>query len=248
MCWPTSAAGSNMREIVLDTETTGFDAEKDDRIVEIGAIELLNHLPTGRVFHVYINPERSMPKDAFEVHGLGDDFLRDKPKFAEIVQDFVDFVADDARLVIHNASFDMKFLNAELRRAGRATLPWSRALDTLALAREKFPGAPASLDALCRRFGVDNSGRERHGALLDSELLAEVYLELIGGRQPDLMLDRTGPASDAETPGSSPAGGPARRAARPAPLPPRLTEAEAEAHAAFVARLGEAAIWARYST
>jgi DNA polymerase-3 subunit epsilon len=232
-----------MREIVLDTETTGFDAEKDDRIVEIGALELFNHLPTGRTFHVYINPERSMPKDAFEVHGLGDDFLRDKPKFAEIVRDFLDFIADDARLVIHNASFDMKFLNAELRRAGFATLPWSRALDTLALAREKFPGAPASLDALCRRFGVDNSNRELHGALLDSQLLAEVYLELIGGRQPDLVLDSPGLVTETASGGA--AGRP--RATRPRPLPARLTEAEAEAHAAFLAKLGEAAIWTRYS-
>lgn len=232
-----------MREIVLDTETTGFDADKDDRIVEIGALELINHLPTGRTFHVYINPERSMPQDAFEVHGLGDDFLRDKPKFAQIVQDFVDFVAEDARLVIHNASFDMKFLNAELRRAGFPTLPWSRALDTLALAREKFPGAPASLDALCRRFGVDNSGRELHGALLDSELLAEVYLELIGGRQPDLVLDQPGRGG---TSGGQ-ASGDDRRAARPAPLPPRLTEAEVEAHAQFIAKLGEASVWRRFS-
>ncbi|MBU3029062.1 DNA polymerase III subunit epsilon [Paracoccus marinaquae] len=230
-----------MREIVLDTETTGFDAEKDDRIVEIGALELVNHLPTGRTFHVYINPERPMPQEAFEVHGLGDDFLRDKPKFAEIVQQFMDFIADDARLVIHNASFDMKFLNAELKRTGRPHLPWSRALDTLALARGKFPGAPVSLDALCRRFGVDNSGRELHGALLDSELLAEVYLELIGGRQPDLVLDQPGRSAGGGAGGQA---GP--RATRPAPLPPRLTEAEAQAHAEFVARLGAEAIWARY--
>lgn len=232
-----------MREIVLDTETTGFDAEKDDRIVEIGALELMNHLPTGRTFHVYINPERPMPQEAFEIHGLGDDFLRDKPKFAQIVQDFVDFIADDARLVIHNASFDMKFLNAELKRAGYPVLPWSRALDTLALAREKFPGAPASLDALCRRFGVDNSGRELHGALLDSELLAEVYLELIGGRQPDLVLDQPGQDSAA---GPARNAGAAPRGARPSPLPPRLTEAEAAAHAEFVAGLGEESVWARY--
>lgn len=233
-----------MREIVMDTETTGFDADKDDRIVEIGGIELVNHLPTGRTFHRYINPERPMPKDAFEVHGLGDDFLRDKPKFAEIVQEFVDFIGEDARLVIHNASFDMKFLNAELRRLGRPALPWSRALDTLALARERFPGAPASLDALCRRFGVDNSNRQRHGALLDSELLAEVYLELIGGRQPDLVLDRPaagGVSGDAQT------GAMRHRGPRPVPLPPRLTAAEAAAHAEFVARLGESAVWARYS-
>lgn len=234
-----------MREIVLDTETTGFDAEGADRIVEIGALELINHLPTGRTFHVYINPERSMPKEAFDVHGLGDDFLRDKPKFAEIVKSFIDFISDDARLVIHNAAFDMKFLNAELRRAGHPVLPWSRALDTLMLAREKFPGSPATLDALCRRFGVDNSGRELHGALLDSELLAEVYLELIGGRQPDLVLNQPGTAVTGPGPGSE---GPARpRQPRLRPLPPRLTAAEAEAHAAFVAKLGDEAIWARYA-
>lgn len=231
-----------MREIVMDTETTGFDADKDDRIVEIGGIELVNHLPTGRTYHVYINPERPMPKEAFEVHGLGDDFLRDKPKFVEIVQGFVDFIGDDARLVIHNASFDMKFLNAELRRAGRPTLPWSRALDTLALAREKFPGSPATLDALCRRFGVDNSNRQLHGALLDSELLAEVYLELIGGRQPDLVLDQPGRGTAAGVQSANT--GP--RAPRPQPLAPRLTDAEAAAHAEFVARLGETAVWARY--
>jgi len=232
-----------LREIVMDTETTGFDADKDDRIVEIGGIELVNHLPTGRTFHVYVNPERPMPKEAFEVHGLGDDFLRDKPKFADVVQGFVDFIGDDARLVIHNASFDMKFLNAELRRLGRPPLPWSRALDTLALAREKFPGSPATLDALCRRFGIDNSNRQLHGALLDSELLAEVYLELIGGRQPDLVLDQPGrgPAAGPQGAGSGP------RAARPHPLAPRLTEAEAAAHAEFVAKLGETAVWARYT-
>lgn len=192
-----------MREIVLDTETTGFYHDKDDRIVEIGALELEGHLPTGRTFHVYINPERPMPKEAFDVHGLGDDFLRDKPKFAEIAQDFIDFVGDDSRLVIHNASFDMKFLNAELKRAGFPTLPWERALDTLAMARDKFPGAGNSLDALCRRFGVDNSGRELHGALLDSELLAEVYLQLIGGVSPTLFLTnrkRTARARRGRTP------------------------------------------------
>lgn len=231
-----------MREIVMDTETTGFDADKDDRIVEIGGIELLNHLPTGRTFHVYINPERPMPREAFEVHGLGDDFLRDKPRFAEIAQGFLDFIGDDARLVIHNASFDMKFLNAEFRRLGRPALPWSRALDTLALAREKFPGSPATLDALCRRFGIDNSNRQLHGALLDSELLAEVYLELIGGRQPDLVLDQPGQGAVAGPQGDSTG----RRGPRPVPLPPRLTPAEATAHAEFVARLGETSVWARY--
>lgn len=233
-----------MREIVLDTETTGFDAENDDRIVEIGALELINHLPTGRHYHVYINPQRSMPQEAFEIHGLGDDFLRDKPVFSQIAQDFLDFIAADSRLVIHNASFDMKFLNAELRRAGFPILDHSRALDTVALARKKFPGSPASLDALCRRFGVDNSGRDLHGALLDSELLAEVYLELIGGRQPDLVLDR--PQSNAA---SDPQGSRAQstqRSTRPAPLAPRLTAQESAAHDAFVEGLGDDAIWRRY--
>jgi DNA polymerase III subunit epsilon len=229
---------------VLDTETTGFDAEGSDRIVEIGALELMNHLPTGRTFHVYINPERPMPKEAFDVHGLGDDFLRDKPKFAEVAPGFVDFVGPDAKLIIHNASFDMKFLNAELRRAGYPTLPPSRALDTLMLAREKFPGSPATLDALCRRFGVDNSGRDLHGALLDSELLAEVYLELIGGRQPDLVLDAARQEDD-RTPETARQVRPA--SARPLPLPSRLTAAEAEAHAAFVAGLGEGSVWTRYA-
>ena len=170
-----------MRQIFLDTETTGLDPKTGDRIVEIGAVELMNHLPTGRTYHQYINPERPMPKEAFDVHGLGDDFLRDKPKFAQIVQDFVDFIGDDAKLVIHNAQFDMKFLNAELKWAGRAVMPYSRAVDTLEIARNKFPGAQNSLDALCRRFRIDNSNRTLHGALLDSELLAEVYLALRGG-------------------------------------------------------------------
>lgn len=233
-----------MREIVLDTETTGFDAEKDDRIVEIGALELLNHMPTGQTFHVYINPERSMPADAFEVHGLGDDFLRDKPKFAEIAKDFLDFIAEDSKLVIHNASFDMKFLNAELKRAGHPTIPWNRALDSLAIARQKFPGSPASLDALCRRFGIDNSNRELHGALLDSELLAEVYLELIGGRQPDLVLDQPTTTSNK---GAVDTGETFTVKTRPSPLPPRLTEEEAAAHAEFLVRLGDDSVWSRYS-
>ena len=196
-----------MREIVLDTETTGFDPESGDRIVEIGALELNKHLPTGKTFHKYINPQRSMPQDAFEVHGIGPDLLdtpraaekgevtlKDKPVFAKIGQEFLDFVGD-AKLVIHNASFDMKFLNAELKWMGLPTLPMDQAIDTLAIARKKFPGAPASLDALCRRFGVDNGARTLHGALLDSEILAEVYLELIGGRQPGFgSISQTSPA------------------------------------------------------
>ncbi|WP_299842002.1 DNA polymerase III subunit epsilon [uncultured Paracoccus sp.] len=231
-----------MREIVLDTETTGFEAEQGDRIVEIGAIELVNHLPTGRTFHEYIDPERSMPKEAFDVHGLGDDFLRGKPKFAEIAQKFIGFIGEDAKLVIHNAKFDMKFLNAELKRAGHAPLPWSRALDTVGLAREKFPGSPASLDALCRRFGIDNSNRTLHGALLDSELLAEVYLELIGGRQPDLILG--GPTVSQDRTDATQQTGAQRP--RPQPLPSRLTEDEAAAHAEFVTKLGADALWLRF--
>jgi DNA polymerase III subunit epsilon len=226
-----------MREIVLDTETTGFEPTEGDRIVEIGAVELFNHMPTGRTYHQYINPERPMPKAAFEVHGLGDDFLRDKPVFREIAQAFLDFVGSDL-LVIHNASFDMKFLNHELGVVGLPKLPTAQALDTLAIARQKFPGSPASLDALCRRFGVDNSNREKHGALLDSEILAEVYLELIGGRQPDfaLSLDRQNSASGVQTEEWRPK-------PRPTALPPRITEVEIAAHIAFVEKLGDAAVW-----
>lgn len=227
-----------MREIVLDTETTGFEPSEGHRIVEIGAVELFNSLPTGRTYHQYINPQRLMPKEAFEVHGLGDDFLRDKPLFAAVGQAFLDFVGD-ARLVIHNAAFDIKFLNFELQKVGLPALSWDRVTDTLTMARQKFPGSPASLDALCRRFGVDNSAREKHGALLDSEILAEVYLELIGGRQPDLVLAPAGARNSS--------GGEVASEWRPrprfAPLPSRLTEAEAAAHAKFVAKLGEAAIW-----
>ena len=224
-----------MREIVLDTETTGLDPATGDRIVELGAVELLNHMPTGRSFHRYINPQREVPAEAVEVHGLTTAFLADKPVFAAIAAEFAAFLGD-ARLIIHNAAFDMKFLNAELGWAGQAGLPWARAVDTLELARRRFPGAQNSLDALCRRFGVDNTGREKHGALLDSELLAEVYLELIGGRQPDLILTVV-------TSGAA-AGAIWAPAAAPAPPPPLLTPAEAAAHAAFIAELGDQALWA----
>lgn len=228
-----------MREIVLDTETTGFEPSEGHRIVEIGAVELENHMPTGNTYHQYINPERNMPREAFEVHGLGDDFLRDKPVFKEIGRSFLDFIGD-AKLVIHNAAFDVKFLNFELKRMGLPTIEWSRAIDTLAIARQKFPGSPASLDALCRRFGVDNSAREKHGALLDSEILADVYLELIGGRQPDFGLASQPAKStfDAALQADD-----WRPRPRPEPLLPRLTEAEATAHAAFVAKLGDSALW-----
>ncbi|WP_099825016.1 DNA polymerase III subunit epsilon [Oceaniglobus indicus] len=229
-----------MREIVLDTETTGFEPEAGDRIVEIGAVELLNHMPTGRTFHEYINPQRAMPAEAFAVHGLGDDFLRDKPVFSAIGQKFLDFVGD-AKLVIHNAAFDMKFLNAELGWLGLPQLPWEQALDTLAIARKRFPGSPASLDALCRRFGIDNSSRTLHGALLDSEILAEVYLELIGGRQPDLVLSGSPRNQDSQA-GSSEAWRPRPRAIK---LKSRITPEEAAAHAAFVAAMGDGAVWRR---
>lgn len=177
-----------MREIVLDTETTGLNPFEGDRLVEIGCCEMLNHVTTGRTYHVYINPERDVPEEAYAIHGLSSDFLSGHPVFAEIVGDFLDFVAD-APLIIHNAEFDMRFLNAELERAGQTVFPANRAIDTLALTRRKFPGSPASLDALCRRFGIDNSNRTFHGALLDAELLAECYLELCGGRQPGLTFD-----------------------------------------------------------
>lgn len=227
-----------MREIVLDTETTGFDPETGDRIVEIGAVELMGHMATGRTYHQYINPERGMPDEAFQVHGLGDEFLRDKPKFAEVGQAFVDFIGD-AKLIIHNAAFDIKFLNAELKWMGLPAIPWEQAIDTLEIARKRFPGSPASLDALCRRFNIDNTARTLHGALLDSEILAEVYLELIGGRQPDFGLSSTATQSDenAETRWAP--------SPRPKPLSPRITDEEAAAHAAFVAALGEGALWGK---
>lgn len=194
-----------MREIVLDTETTGFDPYAGHRIVEIGCVELINRMATGKVYHQYINPERDMPEEAFKVHGLSEDFLSGHPVFKDIAQDFLDFI-EDAALVIHNASFDMKFLNAELEWLSIPHIPMDRAVDTLAIARKKFPGSQVSLDALCRRFEIDNSSRDFHGALLDSKLLAEVYLELTGGRQPGLELagDDNGGYSDMSAFGNKP--------------------------------------------
>jgi len=223
-----------MREIVLDTETTGLDPAGGHRIVEIGCLELDNYIPTGQTFHVYINPQRDMPVEAFNVHGLSDDFLAGQPLFSQVVEDFLEFIGE-SDLVIHNAAFDMKFLNAELARLTLDPLPMSRAIDTLAMARSKFPGAQASLDALCKRFGIDNSARDKHGALLDSELLAEVYLELRGGRQAgfSLAVDRQTVAADA----------PAHRNTR-APRAHAPTAAELAAHAAFIAAL-ENPIWKR---
>ncbi len=176
-----------MREIILDTETTGMDPSQGDRLVEIGCVEVMNFVPTGRTYHVYINPERDVPAEAVAVHGLTAAFLKDKPVFSQIYTDFLDFLAE-GHLVIHNAEFDMKFINAELKKVGHKPVPEKRVTDTLKMARKKFPGSPASLDALCRRFSVDNSGRDFHGALLDAQLLAEVYLELMGGRQHGLGL------------------------------------------------------------
>lgn len=231
-----------MREIVLDTETTGLDPFQGHRVVEIGAVELFNHMPTGRTYHEYLNPQRDMPVEAFDVHGLSAEFLSDKPLFHQIGQKFLEFCGE-SRLVIHNASFDMKFLNAELDRARLPKLPLTQALDTLAISRKKFPGSPSSLDALCRRFGIDNSAREKHGALLDSEILAEVYLELIGGRQPGLVLDSAGSGASRQTS----EGDVWRPRPRQKALTPRLTMQEAEAHDAFIQGLGDTALWTKMS-
>lgn len=229
-----------MREIVLDTETTGLDPGTGDKIVEIGAVELWNHLPTGKTFHKYLNPERNMPEEAQAVHGLTEDFLRDKPLFSQIVDDFLRFIKD-SKLIIHNASFDMKFINAELELAKKSKLSGDIAIDTLSIARKKFPGSPASLDALCRRFNIDNSARTLHGALLDSEILAEVYLELIGGRQPDFGL------SDINTNDNKKLEENRQTTKRPEPLKKRLTEDEEKAHSVFVKKLGENSVWHKIS-
>jgi DNA polymerase-3 subunit epsilon len=226
-----------MREIVLDTETTGFDPATGHRIVEIGCVELINHVPTGEHFHVYLNPERDMPQEAFNVHGLSEEFLSDKPLFAEIADAFCAFIGE-SQLVIHNADFDLKFLNWELKAIGRPLLPRERALDTVGMARKRFPGSPASLDALCRRFGIDNSNREKHGALLDSELLADVYLELIGGREPGLALATKRQAAVAAAAAAQTA--PVRETR--SPRPHAATEEERAAHGEFVAKLTDA-LW-----
>lgn len=218
-----------MREIILDTETTGFDPAQGDRIVEIGCVETQYHIATGETFHCYINPERDMPEGAFSVHGLSEEFLSDKPVFAEVVENFLRFIGD-APLVIHNAEFDMKFLNSELKKLGRPMLDRDRSIDTVAIARRKFPGAQANLDALCRRFDVDLSRRDKHGALLDAELLAEVYLQLCGGLQPGLELSGT------EAAGDSPVL--VQRQAR-APRPHAPSAEELAAHATLVEALNE---------
>jgi len=228
-----------MREIVLDTETTGFDAQGSDRIVEIGCVELINHIPSGCEWHSYLDPERDMPQAAFEVHRLSGEFLKGKPLFADIAEDFLAFIEQD-NLIIHNADFDVGFLNAELGRIERPSIVMDRVTDTLALARRKHPGASNSLDALCKRYGVDASGRKVHGALIDCGLLAGVYIELIGGHQAHLELKaHSGGASGEDANGAG-------VRARPAPLTPHLSEAEADAHRAFVSTLGAKALWHLY--
>ena len=227
-----------MREIVIDTETTGLDPYQGHRLVEIGCVELINRIPSGQTFHRYLNPERGMPEEAFAVHGLSEQFLKDKPLFAEIADDLLGFLGD-APLVIHNAGFDIAFLNAELERVDRSQLPRERAIDTLLIARRKHPGGSNRLDDLCVRYAIDNSRRTKHGALLDAELLAEVYVELIDARQAQLVL------AQAIIPVGA-AGQPIIVRERPVPLPPRLTADERAAHRAFIATLGEGAVWRDY--
>ena len=223
-----------MREIVLDTETTGLNPQSGDRVVEIGCVEIVNQVATGETYHQYINPQRDMPEGAFSVHGLSTEFLSDKPVFADIVDALLDFVGN-ARLVMHNAEFDMNFLNWELMALGRAPLSLDRATDTVRMARKKFPGAPASLDALCKRFQIDNSNRQLHGALLDARLLADVYLELIGGRQRGLSL--AGQHASLEIAANVPK---ADRLARPHAASPD----ELEGHKAFVKKISNA-VWSQ---
>ncbi|WP_075291886.1 DNA polymerase III subunit epsilon [Pararhizobium arenae] len=230
-----------MREIIFDTETTGLD-NRLDRVIEIGGVELDNHFPTGRTFHVYLNPvDRKVHPDALAIHGITDEFLKDKPTFAEVVEEMISFFGD-ARWVAHNATFDMGFINAELARLDRAPIAADLVTDTLALARRKHPMGPNSLDALCRRYGIDNTHRTKHGALLDSELLAEVYIEMIGGRQAALGLSSNEVrGAQQESDDSVVVIG-----QRPRPLPSRLNQRERESHAALVAKMGVKAIWGRY--
>jgi DNA polymerase-3 subunit epsilon len=226
-----------MREIVFDTETTGLDPLQGDRLVEIGCIELLNRFPTGKTFHWYFNPERDMPEGALRIHGLTSEFLKDKPLFADKADELIAFLGD-AQLIAHNAMFDLGFLNAELERAGRAGVSRERMIDTLMIARRKHPGGSNRLDDLCVRYSIDNSRRTKHGALLDAELLAEIYIELIGARQASLVLSQTAaPAA---------AGAIVVVRERTVPLAQRITEEERAAHRRFVATLGEAAIWRDY--
>ncbi len=228
-----------MREIVLDTETTGLDPLRGDRLVEIGCVELINHMPTGQVYHCYLNPERDMPQEAFAVHGLSSEFLSDKPLFASVAEEFLAFLGDDTPLIIHNASFDIGFINAELGRLARAAIMRERLVDTLLLARRKHPGVSNRLDDLCSRYAIDNSKRTRHGALLDAELLAEVYIDLIGARQSSLVLAETRQATSGVTVEVG-------RRMRETPLTPRISDADRATHQAFVASLGDKAIWQEF--
>ena len=228
-----------MREIVFDTETTGLDCQNGDRLIEVGCVELLNHIPTGRTFHKYVNPRRAVSAEASAVHGLTDAFLTDKPGFEQIVDGLIEFVGD-SRLVAHNAGFDRDFINMELGLCSRAPIEANRFIDTLQLARRRHPNGPNSLDALCARYGIDNSTRTKHGALLDAEILAEVYLELLGGRQATLSLGSLGRGASATTDTAQ------KVAPRPHPLPPRLTREDESAHAAFLADLGGDPLWGRY--
>jgi DNA polymerase-3 subunit epsilon len=225
-----------MREIVLDTETTGLDPLRGDRLVEVGCVELYNRMPTGQSFHRYMNPERDMPAEAFAVHGLSTAFLASKPLFAEVVEELLAFIGD-APLVIHNASFDISFINAELDRIKRSAISKDRLVDTLLLARRKHPGVSNRLDDLCSRYAIDNSRRTKHGALLDAELLAEVYIDLIGARQSQLILATDGMEIRVG------AGGEMPRRQRAIPLAPRLSDEDRAAHRAFVATLGDKPIW-----
>ncbi len=229
-----------MREIVLDTETTGLDPYQGHRLIEIGCIELLNRIPTGQVFHHYVHPDRDIPEEAFRVHGISLEMLKDKPRFHEIADDLITFLGD-APLVIHNAAFDMGFINAELERASKPLLDRTRMVDTLLLARRKYPGGSNRLDDLCLRYRIDTSRRTKHGALLDAELLTEVYIELIDARQTTLILVENGKTQD-RTPQQV-----AASRIRPQPLPSRLTAEELAAHRSFIATLGEKTIWSGYA-
>lgn len=226
-----------LREIVFDTETTGFHPEEGDKLVEIGAVELLNHIPTGVQYHQYINPEREVPEDAFKVHGLSYDYLKDFPTFKDVAKEWLDFVGD-AKLVAHNASFDMKFINFELKGVGYDELSWDRVVDTLEIARRLFPGSRVNLDALCRRFGVDNTSRTLHGALLDAQLLAEVYLELLGGQEPSMLGDEKKTQQFAATVDFSQI---KKQFREPRPFP--LSEEEIKAHEEFLANKINNALW-----
>ena len=225
-----------MREIVLDTETTGLDPLQGHRIVEIGAVELFNHIRTGNTYHTFINPQRDVPREAEAVHGLSGEFLKDKPVFAQIVGDFLEFIGETV-LIIHNASFDVGFLNAELGFIKRSPILYERIIDTLTLAKKRHPMGPNSLDALCKRYGIDIAKRTKHGALLDSELLAGVYLELIGGRQIALTLPKADNVRHLQT-GNRPS-----QTKRTTALPERITREEKERHEALVKSLGAAALW-----